>query len=65
MTLHKVGVLGAGLMGAGIAEVAARAGYTTVVREVNEDLAGKGLARIDSSLAKAVGACTGVPVASW
>ncbi|HEV2065062.1 MAG TPA: 3-hydroxybutyryl-CoA dehydrogenase [Thermoanaerobaculia bacterium] len=54
MTLHKVGVLGAGLMGAGIAEVAARAGYTTVVREVSEDLAGKGLARIDSSLAKAV-----------
>lgn len=54
MTLHKVGVLGAGLMGAGIAEVAARAGYTTVVRELSEDLAGKGLARIDSSLAKAV-----------
>jgi 3-hydroxybutyryl-CoA dehydrogenase len=54
MTLHKVGVLGAGLMGAGIAEVAARAGYTTVVREVSEELAGKGLARIDVSLAKAV-----------
>jgi 3-hydroxybutyryl-CoA dehydrogenase len=54
MTMHKVGVLGAGLMGAGIAEVAAKAGYTTVVREVSEDLAGKGLARIDSSMAKAV-----------
>ncbi len=54
MTIHKVGVLGAGLMGAGIAEVAAKAGYTTVVREVSEDLARKGLARIDASMAKAV-----------
>ena len=41
-------------MGAGIAEVSARAGYTTVVREVSEELAARGLARIDASLAKAV-----------
>jgi 3-hydroxybutyryl-CoA dehydrogenase len=54
MTIRKVGVLGAGLMGAGIAEVAARAGYDTVVREVNEDLVGKGISRIQASMARAV-----------
>jgi 3-hydroxybutyryl-CoA dehydrogenase len=54
MKIRKVGVLGAGLMGSGIAEVAARAGYDTVVREVTEDLAKKGMGRIQSSLSKAV-----------
>ena len=54
MAVHKDGVLGAGLMGSGIAEVSAKAGYETIVREVSEELAGKGLARIDSSMGKAV-----------
>ncbi len=54
MAIKRVGVLGCGLMGSGIAEVAAKAGYATVVREVNDDLLGKGLARIQGSLAKAV-----------
>ena len=54
MTIRKVGVLGAGLMGSGIAEVCARAGYETVVREVSEELVKKGLSRIEGSLAKAV-----------
>ena len=54
MKIRKVGVLGAGLMGSGIAEVAAKAGYETVVREVSEDLGKKGLARIEGSLWKAV-----------
>ncbi len=54
MKIRKVGVLGAGLMGSGIAEVAARSGYTTVVREVSEELGRKGVARIEGSLAKAV-----------
>jgi len=52
--IKKVGVLGCGLMGSGIAEVAARSGYETVVREVTDELLEKGLARIHGSLAKAV-----------
>ena len=52
--VKKVGVLGSGLMGSGIAEVAARAGYDTVVREVTSELLDKGLARIRGSLDKAV-----------
>jgi phosphate starvation-inducible protein PhoH/3-hydroxyacyl-CoA dehydrogenase len=54
MAIHKVGVLGCGLMGSGIAEVAARAGLTTVVREVDQRLLDKGLGRIQGSLGKAV-----------
>ena len=54
MKIRKVGVLGAGLMGSGIAEVAAKSGYETVVREVSEELGRKGIGRIESSLAKAV-----------
>ena len=54
MKISKVGVLGAGLMGSGIAEVCAKAGYETVVREVSDDLVQKGVRRIESSLAKAV-----------
>ena len=54
MTIRKVGVLGCGLMGAGIAEVAAKAGFETVVREVSIDLLEKGLGRIRGSLGKAV-----------
>jgi 3-hydroxybutyryl-CoA dehydrogenase len=54
MKIQKVGVLGAGLMGSGIAEVSAKAGYETVVREVSAELVQKGMGRIDSSLGKAV-----------
>lgn len=54
MTIEKVGVLGCGLMGSGIAEVIAAAGYTTYVREVDQDLLAKGLSRIGKSLDKAV-----------
>jgi 3-hydroxybutyryl-CoA dehydrogenase len=38
MAIKKVGVLGCGLMGAGIAQVSAAAGFTTVVLEVNEEV---------------------------
>ena len=37
MDIKKVGVVGCGLMGAGIAQVAAQAGYDTIVRELNEE----------------------------
>jgi len=46
MDIKTVGVLGCGLMGAGIAQVAAGAGYTTVVREVEQSLLDRGLGRI-------------------
>ena len=52
MEIQKVGVLGCGLMGAGIAQVAASAGFETIVREVSDDLIKKGFAGIEKSLAK-------------
>jgi len=54
MELRKIGVVGCGLMGSGIAEVCARADYEVVVREVNDDLLQKGLDRIRQSLTRAV-----------
>jgi 3-hydroxybutyryl-CoA dehydrogenase len=54
MKIRKVGVLGAGLMGSGIAEVAAKSGYETIVREVSDELGRKGIARIEASLGRAV-----------
>ena len=44
VTIRTVGVVGCGLMGSGIAEVCARAGYTTLVREISDELLGKGRA---------------------
>src|SRR5438270_7252647 len=52
--IKKVGVLGCGLMGSGIAQIAAQAGYETVVREVEQKFLDKGLAGIDKSLGKFV-----------
>src|ERR1044071_2877336 len=52
MDIRKVGVLGCGLMGSGIAQVAASAGFETVVKEVSDALIAKGFAGIDKSLAK-------------
>jgi 3-hydroxybutyryl-CoA dehydrogenase len=52
MEIKKVGVLGCGLMGSGIAQVAASAGFDTVVKEVSEQLIEKGFSGIDKSLAK-------------
>jgi 3-hydroxybutyryl-CoA dehydrogenase len=52
--IKRVGVLGCGLMGSGIAQVAAAAGYQTTVREVSDELLRKGKAGIERSLAKFV-----------
>ncbi len=49
MTIRKVGFVGAGLMGGGIAQTCAQSGYETVVREVNQQLLEKGLARIQGN----------------
>ncbi len=49
MTIRKVGVVGAGLMGGGIAQTCAQSGYETLVREVNQQLLEKGLARIQGN----------------
>jgi len=52
MEIRKVGVLGCGLMGSGIAQVSATAGFNTVVKEVSEDLIAKGFGGIEKSLAR-------------
>jgi len=52
--IRRVAVLGCGLMGSGIAEVAAKAGYETWVREINDDLAARGRSNITKSLDRAV-----------
>jgi 3-hydroxybutyryl-CoA dehydrogenase len=54
MEIRTVGVLGCGLMGAGIAQVAAQAGYRTIVREVDQPTLDKGLARIRKFLSDGV-----------
>jgi 3-hydroxybutyryl-CoA dehydrogenase len=54
MAFKNVGVVGCGLMGSGIAEACARAGYQVIVREVSETLLQRGLSRIDNSLDRAV-----------
>ena len=50
MEIKKVGVLGCGLMGAGIAQTAASAGFETTVREVSEEFLQKGFTSIEKSL---------------
>ncbi len=53
-TDRPVGVVGAGLMGAGIAQVAAQAGYSVVMRDVSEEALDRGRASIEKSLSKFV-----------
>lgn len=49
MAIQKVGVVGCGLMGSGIAQTCAQSGYDTIVCEVNQQLLDKGMARIHSA----------------
>jgi len=62
MDVRRIGVLGAGQMGAGIAQVAARAGYDVVMRDIEARFVEKGMAAIAASLGKFVekGKLTGV-----
>src|SRR3954452_14909242 len=52
MEIRKVGVLGCGLMGSGIAQVSAMAGFDVTVLEVEQKLLDKGFAGIEKSLSK-------------
>ncbi|NQT30754.1 MAG: 3-hydroxybutyryl-CoA dehydrogenase [Deltaproteobacteria bacterium] len=52
--MKKVGVVGCGLMGTGIAQVCAQSGYQVVVSEINDELLKKGMTSISSRLAKNV-----------
>src|SRR6202042_1390064 len=52
MEIKKVGVLGCGLMGSGIAQVCATAGFEVTVLEVEQKYLDKGFAGIEKSLAK-------------
>lgn len=54
MEIKKVGIVGCGLMGSGIAQVAAQSGYETTVREISQDLVDKGLRKIEGFLLKGV-----------
>jgi 3-hydroxybutyryl-CoA dehydrogenase len=54
MAIAKVGVVGCGLMGAGIAQVCAASGFSTIVREVSPELVDKGLKGIEKNLARLV-----------
>ena len=54
MAIKKIGVVGCGLMGRGIAEVSAKSGYDVIASEINKELLDKGMAAINQSLSKAV-----------
>ncbi len=54
MGFERVGIVGCGLMGSGIAEVAIRAGSATTVREIDGEAVGRGRARVERSLGAAV-----------
>jgi len=54
MAIEKVGIVGCGLMGSGIAQVCATAGFPTLVREVSPELVDKGINGIEKNLARLV-----------
>ncbi len=54
MEIKKVGVVGCGIMGGGIAQVSAQAGFEVVASEINDELLNKGLAGINSILTRSV-----------
>jgi len=54
MAIEKVGIVGCGLMGSGIAQVCAAAGFPTLVREVSPEMVDKGIKGIEKNLARSV-----------
>jgi 3-hydroxybutyryl-CoA dehydrogenase len=62
MEIKKVGVVGAGLMGSGIAQVCAQSGYQVVISDASEELLNKGLASIDNFLTRSVVSSKAPPI---
>ena len=54
MAINKVGIVGGGLMGHGIAQICAQAGWDVVLREVDSERAAKGVGMIEKQLSRAV-----------
>jgi len=54
MEVQRIGVIGAGLIGAGLVEVCALAGYEILVREINDEFLARGLERVEASMQTAV-----------
>jgi len=52
MIIQRIGVIGCGIMGAGIAQLALQSGYNVIVREINEDFLNKGLSKIRKGIDK-------------
>ena len=53
-TINTVGIVGCGLMGAGIAQIAAEAGFSVIVKEIDQPSLDRGLVRIQAQWDKAV-----------
>src|SRR5262245_42203319 len=54
MAISKVGVVGCGLMGHGISQICAQAGWDVVVREIDQGQLDKGMAKIEKQTSRAV-----------
>jgi len=54
LAIERIAVIGAGTMGHGIAQVAAQAGYSVVLEDMNDELVARGLARLEDNLRKGV-----------
>jgi 3-hydroxybutyryl-CoA dehydrogenase len=54
MEIKKVGIVGCGIMGAGLTQLCAQSGYSVIVSEINDAALQKGLKSIDSALGRQV-----------
>ena len=52
--MEKIGVIGAGTMGSGIAQIAATAGYEVIMRDINQEVLEKGLTKIEKNLGRSI-----------
>ena len=52
--MEKIGVIGAGTMGSGIAQLAATAGYEVIIRDINQEVLEKGLTKIEKNLDRSI-----------